>query len=1105
MLKYIDMINLFKQHVYTAALEHNGPTIVIAPNIAAITQLEHELNFFAKDQDVEIFTLPDWETLPYDHFSPHQDIISQRLLALYRLLSLEKGIVLVSVTTAMQRLMPRDYLENNSFVLNKTQKIDLTKLRDNLIQRGYYHVNQVMEHGEFAVRGSIIDIFPMGSAIPYRIDLFYNEIESIREFDPETQRSLQELDNIQLLPAREFSLNEHAIFDFKQKWQDLFPKSLDSPIYQNISHGDSVPGIEYYLPLFFTNTQTLFDYLPNNSLLVRFDDLTKPAEDFWSEINKRYEQLGFDLNRPLLPPIDIFIPVDKLFGYGKKFSQIQTQHIKQLPDLSIDKLPEFLQSTPGRILFCAESAGRREALLELLQRIDLQPKIYASWHEFTQDNTRFGFCIGILEQGLKFGDITIIPETELFGQQVVMQRRLRQAKEQDPEAIIRDLTELKIGDPVVHVDHGIGRYLGLQTLTTGGITAEYLTIEYADKAKLYVPIAALHLISRYMGASPENAPYNRLGSKQWEKAKRKAQEKIYDTAAELLDIYARRAAKTGFAFKIPAEEYQKFAGTFSFETTGDQQTSIDQVKQDMLSKRTMDRLICGDVGFGKTEVALRAAFIAVQNNKQTAILTPTTLLTQQHYNNFQDRFADWPINIAMLSRFNSPKQQKAIIEQVKNGKIDIVIGTHKLLQPDIKFKDLGLLIIDEEHRFGVKQKEKIKSLRADIDILTLTATPIPRTLNMALSGIRDLSIIATPPEKRLSIKTFIREYNKQLIREAILRETLRGGQVYFLHNDVATIEKTTDLLKKLIPEANIQIAHGQMREQQLEKIMRDFYHLRFNVLVCTTIIESGIDIPTANTMIINNADRFGLAQLHQLRGRVGRSHHQAYAYLLIRSQKHITRDAKKRLDAISVMKDLGTGFTLATHDLEIRGAGEILGEEQSGQIQAIGFNLYTEFLDQAVNTLKSGSAPELTYGTEIDLQIPALIPDSYVFDVHTRLTLYKRIANAKNKDELHELQVELVDRFGLHPQPTKNLFAITELKLKAQPLGIKSIKAGANSGIIEFTDNPHIDPQKIIQLMQKYPDIYKLTTANKLKFTLKEDTGAKRIMNINELLGKLST
>jgi transcription-repair coupling factor (superfamily II helicase) len=1114
--------------ICTAAINNAKPIVVIASDMLSVNKLANDLHFFAQQRNIDIMILPDWETLPYDRFSPHQDIISQRLLALYKLSSFKTGILLVSVTTAMHRFVPREYIINNSFVINKHEQLDISKLRDDLQKRSYYCVNQVMEHGEFAIRGSIIDVFPMGSSIPYRIDLFDNEIDSIREFDLDTQRSLTELEHINLLPAREISTSKPAINQFKQKWLTLFPKNAENcPLYQSISNGSSVPGIEYYLPLFFTQTETLFDYLPNNSLLIQTDNLHKVAQTFWTEINGRYEQLCYDITHPILAPKDIFIPVDNLFGYFNNFSQIQitkesrkTKTIdfksKELPDLTLDskasqpleKLQDFLNSTTARILFCAESTGRQQALLQLLKRIDVEPKIYPAWDKFLDDKGSLGISIAQLEQGLWIENIIIIPEAVIFGHQV-MQRRLREQQQQDTGAVIRDLTELKIGDPVVHIEHGIGRYLGLQTISTAGQEAEYLTIEYANQAKLFVPISALHLISRYMGANPENVPYNDLGSKQWERAKHKAQQKIYDVAAELLNIYAQRAAKIGFSFHKSDERYQLFADAFPFETTVDQCKAIDQVINDMASPRSMDRLVCGDVGFGKTEVAMRAAFLAVQSNKQVVILTPTTLLAQQHYHNFQDRFANWPVNIAMLSRFNSPKQQKAIINQLKEGKIDIVIGTHRLLQRDVEFKDLGLLIVDEEHRFGVRQKEKIKSLPANVDILTLTATPIPRTLSMALSGIRDLSIIATPPAKRLSIKTFIQDYNKQLIREAILRETLRGGQVYFLHNDVATIENKARELKELIPESRIEIAHGQMPERQLEQIMGNFYHLRFNVLVCTTIIESGIDIPTANTIIINNADHFGLAQLHQLRGRVGRSHHQAYAYLFVRSQKSITRDAKKRLDAIATMEDLGAGFTLAIHDLEIRGAGEILGEEQSGQIQAIGFNLYTEFLNHAVKALKSGKQPELTelfdYGGEIDLKIPALIPDNYVHNVNTRLTLYKRIANAQDKTELHELQVELVDRFGLLPQLVKNLFAIMELKFRAKQLGVRSIKAGTAHVIIEFEEKPNVDSAIIIDLIQKYPEIYQFYGKNKLSFTLREGNAENRITKIEQLLKDIGT
>ncbi len=1109
------------------AQQQKAPVVVIVPDNTQLQQIHQELMFFASE-NIEILIFPDLETLPYDKFSPHQDIISERLLTLNKLLTLKTGIVLVAVSTLMQLLTPKSYIEANCLILNQYQKLDLIDFRNVLTKRGYYHVDRVVQHGEFTIRGSIIDIFPTGSPLPYRIDLFDNDIDSIRQFDPDTQRSLQEVDNIRLLPAREFPLTKDAIQLFQKRWQQNFTSDPNNcPIYEIISRADSAPGIEYYLPLFFDELQTFFDYLPANSILVTPEKLHAAAEHYWIEINERYEQLRYDITNPLLSPIQIFLPVDKLFAQFKHFPHIVISHKthkkdaeaicfrnKKLPDLTIDnqakqplhKLQKFLVKRQPRILFCADSPGRREALLELLQRIDITPAQYNSWDEFSHNTTAYGICIAQLEQGSYSNEIIIIPEALLFGHQI-MQRRRRQEKQQDTGAIIRDLVELHIGDPVVHIDHGIGRYLGLQTITVDQQPAEYLTLEYANKAKLYVPIASLQLVSRYMGSNPENAPYNTLGSKHWETVKTKAAKKISDIAAELLDIYARRAAKKGQAFTKPDQQYQQFANTFPFETTPDQQNSIDAVLNDMMSPNSMDRLVCGDVGFGKTEVAMRAAFLAVQNQKQVAILVPTTLLAQQHYTNFQDRFADWPVNIGMLSRFNTTQEQHEIIAKLATGGIDIVIGTHKLIQANIKFKDLGLLIIDEEHRFGVRQKEKIKSWRATVDILTLTATPIPRTLGMALAGIRDLSIIATPPAKRLSVKTFVHETNNALIREAIVRETMRGGQVYFVHNDISTITRTAAKLQELVPEAKIQIAHGQMREKDLSQIMRDFYHNRLNVLVCTTIIESGIDIPTANTIIINRADRLGLAQLHQLRGRVGRSHHQAYAYLLVPEKAALKGDAKKRLEAIEIIKDLGAGFTLATHDLEIRGAGEILGEDQSGQIQAIGYNLYMDFLDSAVAALKSGKQPELLQplqqGTEIDLQIPALIPDTYVFDVDTRLTLYKRIANAQTKAALHELQVELIDRFGLLPQQTKNLFAVTELKLRAETIGIHKIKAGSKNGYIEFTAKPNIEPLNIIKLIQKHPDIYKFDGKTKLKFTWQHPEAEKWLAELDGLFNKI--
>lgn len=1115
------------------AKQNHHPVLVVTADNLAASRLESALNFFAPE--LEVLSFPDWETLPYDQFSPHQDIVSQRLLALSRLPTLSQGILLVPITTLMQRISPRSYLAGSTFMFQRGDKINLDAMRKQLEQGGYRCVSQAMEHGEFAVRGSILDLFPTGSDVPYRIDLFDDEIDSIRTFDPETQRSIETINKIDLLPAREFPITDTAITHFRQKWREKFSGNpLSCPMYQDVSQGFCPPGVEYYLPWFFETTQLLLDYLPVDSLILQVGDIYQGAEYFWRELDERYEQCRYDVERPILSPTELYKPVNELFEILNQFAQIYLQHevieesagrfnfpTQALPDITIDhkleqplaKLKKFLLEMSGetqrRVLFCTESAGRRESLLELLKTIGVVPQVCASWQEFLSENHFLNIVVAPLEEGvfLHKPSLAIVAEPQLFGQQI-MQRRRRKSKAFDSDAIVRNLAELTVGSPVVHIDHGVGRYTGLQTLSVGEHQTEFLTLEYANNDKLYVPVASLHLISRYSGVDLEHAPLHRLGTEQWEKAKRKAAEQAKDAAAELLDIYARRAANKGYVFTQPDLSYQKFAAAFPFEETPDQQQAIEQVVADMTSEKTMDRLICGDVGFGKTEVAMRAAFLAVQDGKQVAILVPTTLLAQQHYQNFRDRFADWPVNIEMVSRFRSAQEQKVILEKLKDGKVDILIGTHKLIQKNIDFKNLGLLIIDEEHRFGVQQKEKLKSLRSEVDILTLTATPIPRTLNMAMSGLRELSIIATPPAKRLSIKTFVRERNSSLMREAIMRELLRGGQIYFLHNEVETIEKTAREIMELVPEARVAIAHGQMRERELERVMADFYHQRFNVLVCTTIIETGIDVPTANTIIINRADKFGLAQLHQLRGRVGRSHHQAYAYLMTPHPKLITSDAVKRLDAIASLEDLGVGFTLATHDLEIRGAGEFLGEEQSGNMQAIGFSLYMELLEHAVKALKSGKDPilfqPLRSGTEVDLQITALIPESYLPDVHTRLVLYKRIANAKVLDELKELQVEMIDRFGLLPEVTKNLFRMTEIKLKAQLLGVKKIDAGPQGGRIDFTEQPDIDPIVIIQLIQQQPKHYKLDGPTRLRFSFPQQNIEDRFKNVEEVLERLA-
>lgn len=1106
------------------------PVVIITPDTATAMRLDYEIRFFQKT-DHPIIQFPDWETLPYDHFSPHQDIISSRLSALYNIPLLKKGVVIVSITTLMHRISARNYLDGNIFLLKEGDKLNIDVTRRRLEKAGYRCVNQVQEHGEFAVRGSLIDLYPMGSQSPYRIDLFDDEIDSIRTFLPETQRSLEKVDKIELLPAKEFPLTDEAIERFRQSWRSQFGGNpLNSPMYQDMSEGICTPGIEYYLPFFFEQTSTLFDYLPENSFILSVSDVHAKSEEFWLEVKSRYEQRSHDITKPILMPQQMFLQTTDVFNQIRQYPSIKLQvtpaennhHAFRFatlnpPTLNVDHkaakplqaLEDFIKQYSGRILFCAETTGRREVLLQLFNSIQLHPKLYSSWEAFLTDDAPCGITVAAFDDGLSLDepDIALIAEGQLFGKRV-MQRRRRKESVQDPDLIIKDLTELQIGAPIVHIDHGVGRYLGLQTLTIGEQIAEFLSIEYSNNDKLYVPVSSLHLISRYTGTDLENAPLHRLGTEQWQKAKRKAAEQVRDVAAELLDIYARRAAHERPANKAVDEQYAAFAATFPFEETPDQQRAIDQVIQDMTLEKPMDRLVCGDVGFGKTEVAMRAAFIAVQNGKQAAVLVPTTLLAQQHYQNFLDRFSDWPFHIQVISRFKTAKEQQKALEELSDGKADIIIGTHKLLQEDIKFKSLGLLIIDEEHRFGVRQKEYLKSLRSNVDILTLTATPIPRTLNMAFAGIRDLSLITTPPARRLSIKTFVHERENSIMQEAILREIMRGGQAYFLHNDVSTIEKTARDIEKLIPEARVGVAHGQMRERELEQVMSDFYHRRFNVLVATTIIESGIDIPSANTIIIDRADKLGLAQLHQLRGRVGRSHHQAYAYLLIPSRKLLSKDAEKRLDAISAYEDLGIGFTLATHDLEIRGAGDLLGEGQSGNMHAVGFTLYMDLLARAVDALKSGKEPDLTLttrGTEIDLQIPALIPENYLADVHLRLQFYKRIASAKNQTECDEIQVEMIDRFGLLPDAAKNLFAISQVKQKAEELGIIKVEANSKGGKIEFSEKPNIDPMRLIKLIQNQSLQFKLEGPTKLKFTLDTHEITDRIRLVEEIFNKLQS
>jgi len=1111
------------------ALEQsNHPILILVPDSLTAEHLIEELRFFHGHHH-DIHLLSGWETLPYDHFSPHHDIISERLSVLSRLSLMQKGAIVCTIDTLLHPLPHKSFIQGQTFFLKIGEVLNIDILRTQLTQAGYYAVSQVREHGEFAIRGSIIDLYPMGAKQPFRIDLLDNEIDSIRIFSPDTQRTTEKIDAIQLLPAKEFPLTETAIEHFRQEWRTEFSGNpLACPTYQDISEGICAPGIEYYLPLFFSETSTLFDYLPQQSLVITVGDIKTKAEEFWHEVTARYEQNRHDISRPLLAPTKLFMSLANLNEALKHYPRIGINGISDedtfsfatetTPSLNINHqsahplaaLKEFLESYSGRMLFCAESLGRREVILQLFKTIQFNPTFFSSWQAFLASSEKYGIAIASLEQGFQLSSpsLTVVAETELYGKRI-MQRRMRKKTTLDTDTLIRDLTELQIGDPIVHIEHGVGRYRGLQTLTIGEQLAEFLCLEYQGSDKLFVPISSLHLVGRYTGADPEHAPINKLGSEQWQKAKRRAAEKVRDVAAELLDLYAKRAARPGFAYTVPQEQYDAFAAAFPFEETPDQLQAIQQVYTDMTSDKPMDRVICGDVGFGKTEVAMRAAFLAIQNNRQVALLVPTTLLAQQHFQNFQDRFADWPIQVELLSRFRTGKEQENVLNKLAEGKVDIVIGTHKLLQTNIQFKSLGLLIIDEEHRFGVKQKEKFKALRSQIDILTLTATPIPRTLNMTLAGIRDLSVIATPPARRLSVKTFVHDYQKSIIQEAIQREVMRGGQVYFLHNDISTIAKKAEEIKTLVSEARTSVAHGQMHERELERVMSDFYHRRSNVLVCSTIIESGIDIPTANTIIINRADKFGIAQLHQLRGRVGRSHHQAYAYLLIPDRQSITNDAVKRLEAIAAYDDLGIGFTLSTHDLEIRGAGELLGEEQSGDMQEIGFTLYMDLLSRAVDALKEGHEPGdekalLEHRSEIDLHITALIPENYLNDVQLRLQFYKRIATAKSVEALDKIQVELIDRFGLLPQALKNLFATSEIKLKAERLGIVRIEASDKGGKLEFSERPNVKPETIITLIQQKNSIFRLEGPTRLRFTLPTHTPSERIGLVDNVLALLS-
>ena len=1131
-------------------------TAIVTSDAVDAQRLMHEIAFFAPDVRVALF--PDWETLPYDAFSPHQDLISERLATLWRISQRDKesgaDVVIVPATTALYRLAPPSFLAGYTFAFKVKQKLDETKLKAQLTLAGYNHVTQVVSPGEYAVRGGLIDLFPMGSLVPFRVDLFDDEIDSIRTFDPDTQRSLYPVPEVRLLPGREFPMDNDARTKFRSRWRELVEGDpTKSRVYKDIGNGVATAGIEYYLPLFFEETATVFDYLSgqaktevkaaDQATIVLHGDLEPAFQRFWQDTKDRYRLVQGDPDRPALPPETLFLSAEQFYARANDFAQLALKaspvdastetafaEFATLPDLSVvrgaedplAKLKSHLANTPHRVLLLAESDGRRESLLDFLRASHLTLPAFDSLEDFQTSTEKLGIATSGLNVGFSWlaEGIDLVTETELFAAGAVTRRRKKQEQVSDVEALIKDLSELNVGDPVVHSAHGIGRYMGLINLDLGpskladgslsnvlsSTVQEFLHLEYADKATLYVPVSQLHHISRYTGVSADEAPLHRLGSPQWDKAKRKAAEQIRDSAAELLNIYARRAAREGHAFRYSPQDYETFANDFGFEETADQRAAIHCVIQDMISPRPMDRLICGDVGFGKTEVALRAAFIAITGGKQVALLAPTTLLAEQHYQTLVDRFAKWPVKVAEMSRFRSAKEISAAIKGLADGTVDIVVGTHKLLSKDVHFQRLGLLIIDEEHRFGVRHKETMKAMRAEIDVLTLTATPIPRTLGMALEGLRDLSVIATAPQRRLAIKTFVRTESNGVIREAVLRELKRGGQVYFLHNEVETIQNRKQKLEEILPEARIAVAHGQMPERELERVMKDFVAQRYNLLLCSTIIETGIDVPTANTIVMARADKFGLAQLHQLRGRVGRSHHQAYAYLMVPDIEGLTKQAGQRLEAIQQMEELGSGFYLAMHDLEIRGTGEVLGENQSGNMMEIGFQLYNEMLGEAVRCLKAGIEPDLmspmNVMTEINLHAPALLPDDYCGDVHLRLSFYKKLATAKTTDQIDALLEEIVDRFGKLPPQAQTLLDVHRLRVMAKAYGVVKVDAAPGVINITFKPNPPIDPMSIIHLIQKNRHI-KLTGNDKLRIERDLPEAKDRALMVRDVLRSL--
>jgi len=1094
------------------AERHAGVVLVLAANEQLAFQLQEPLRFFLGG--LPLLHLPDTEVLPYDQFSPHQEILSDRLSVLARLPQLSNGVLLATADALLQRLPPREWLSGRSFDLKTGDRLDPLAFRERLVAAGYQSVSEVVTQGEFAVRGALIDLFPMGSDIAFRIDLFDDEVETIRSFDPETQRSQDKVKAIRLLPAREFPTDREGIETFRRRYREYFPGDpARSRIYAEVSRKLMPGGIEAYLPLFFAQTHSLLDYLPAGTAVLGFEQLESALRADWQQIEERYERYRGDLERPLMKPADLYLTPEAALAavdaaQGRVAPAPPAPRIEPLPETG-EALRAWLKGSADRSLFVAESPGRREALLGWLKPLGILPRSYGSWEEFFTDSKRYGIALGPLQESFRLPDdgIALVSEAQVFGQRAPAQTRRGRARVRDPETILRDLSALSIGSPVVHVLHGVGRYQGLQKLDAGGIETEYLVLEYAGGDKLYVPVASLAQIHRYTGSEEAQAPLHSLGSERWAKAQAKAREKANDVAAELLQIQARRMAKPGKALEFDEADYQRFCESFPFVPTPDQQKAIDAVLEDLRASKTMDRVVCGDVGFGKTEVALRACFAAARAGRQVCLLAPTTLLAEQHAKNFADRFAGWPIRVAGLSRLRTSKEQAVILSELADGRLDIVIGTHRLLQPDVKFKDLALVVVDEEHRFGVRHKERLKNLRAEVDLLTLTATPIPRTLNMSLAGLRDLSIIATPPPSRIAIKTAVHEWNNTLVYEACLRELRRGGQIYILHNEVKDIEHFTRNIQELVPEGRVRYAHGQMRERELEQVMLDFYHQRFNILVCTTIIESGIDVPTANTIIIDRADALGLAQLHQLRGRVGRSHHRAYAYLMVPAKRAMTTDAQKRLEAIETLGELGSGFALATHDLEIRGAGELLGEDQTGQIEEVGFTVYADLLARAVKAIKSGKLDDRPFGhsdCEVDLGVSALIPDDYIPDVHARLTLYKRIAEAGSDTELAELKVELIDRFGLLPPPAERLFDAAVLKTAAQALGFSKLRVGSRSATLDFGPEPKLEPLRLIKLIQTQPKTFKLEGQKRLHVYANLEKQEDRVPLLRDLLARLA-